>query len=98
MEMGELESLVGRLAEQQLALTRHVDDFQREIGAAVISLANGQKQFMDETKEAIKGLAEGQTRLAEAQTRLTEAQQHTEERLNALIAVVDGVIRRPPVQ
>jgi hypothetical protein len=91
MEMRELESLVGRLAEQQLALTKHVDDFQREIGAAVIALAHGQKQFMDETKEAIKSLAE-------AQTRLTEAQQHTEERLNALITVVDGLIHRPPVQ
>ena len=29
---------------------------------------------------------------------LREAQKHTDERLNALIAVVDGVVRRPPAQ
>jgi len=29
------------------------------------------------------------------QTRLTEAQRHTDESLNALIAVVDDIIRRP---
>ena len=66
-------------------LTQHVDHFQREISAAVIALAEEQKR-----------LAQEQRRLAEAQTRLTEAQQHTEERLNGLIGVVDGMIRRPP--
>jgi hypothetical protein len=27
---------------------------------------------------------------------LADAQRHTDERLNALIAVVDGMVRRPP--
>ena len=85
MDNAELESLFRRLAEQQIVLTQHVDHFQREISAAVIALAEEQKR-----------LAQEQRRLAEAQTRLTEAQQHTEERLNGLIGVVDGMIRRPP--
>ncbi|MBI3694656.1 MAG: hypothetical protein HY238_07420 [Acidobacteria bacterium] len=85
MDNTELESLFRRLAEQQIALTQHVDHFHREISAAVIALAEEQKR-----------LAQEQRRLAEAQTRLTEAQQHTEERLNGLIGVVDGMIRRPP--
>ena len=34
--------------------------------------------------------------LATAQAQLTGAQQHTDERMAALIAVVDGLIRRPP--
>jgi len=59
--MTELRSLVVRLAEQQLALTQHVDHFQREISAAVLAIA--------------------------------EAQRHTDERLNALISVVNGLVR-----
>jgi hypothetical protein len=34
--------------------------------------------------------------LAEAQKQLTDAQRHTDERLNALVTIVDGVIRKPP--
>jgi sialic acid synthase SpsE len=41
-------------------------------------------------------LAERRLALGEQQRRLTEAQRHTEEKLNALIAVVNGIIRRPP--
>ena len=84
-----MESLFRRLAEQQIALGQHVDHFQREISAAVLALAEGQKQILDNMRE-------GFTRLAEEQRLLKEAQRHTEERLNALITVVDGMIRRPP--
>ena len=34
----------------------------------------------------------------EAHKQLTEAQKHTDERLNALITIVDGVIRKRPDQ
>lgn len=87
--LNDVVSLVGRLAEQRLALTEHVDRFQREISAAVLALAEGMK-------EGFARLTEEQRRLADAQRRLTEAQQHTEEKLNALITVVDGLIHRPP--
>ncbi len=36
--------------------------------------------------------------IAEEQKRLTEAQRHTDERLNALISVVDGIVGRLPRQ
>src|SRR5688572_13239380 len=80
----ELRSLVGRIAQQQLDLIQHVDRFQGEISSVVLAIAHEQKR-----------LAEEQRRLAEEQTRLTEAQRHTDESLNALIAVVDDIIRRP---
>ena len=41
-------------------------------------------------------MREGFAKLTESFARLTEAQQHTEERLNALIVVVDGIVRRMP--
>ena len=96
MDNAELESLFRRLAEQQIVLTQHVDHFQREISSAVRALAEGQKLMQEEMRAGFRYLLEEQKRLAEAQARLTEAQQHTEERLNGLIGVVDGMIRRPP--
>ncbi len=80
--MGEMQSLVGRLATQQLELTQHVDHFQREVSAAVLTIADAQRR----TEERLANLAERQAHLAEAQA-------HTEERLNALIAIVDGIVR-----
>ena len=79
-QMGELESLVGRIAQQQLDLVQHVDRFQRGVSDAVMALAEAQRH------------------LAEEQQRLTEAQRHTEERLNALISIVDGLIPRRPAE
>jgi hypothetical protein len=37
-------------------------------------------------------------KLAESVQELREAQKHTDERMDALISVVDGVVRRPPPQ
>ena len=79
-QMGELESLVGRIAQQQLDLGQHVDRFQRGVSDAVMALAEAQRH------------------LAEEQQRLTEAQRHTEERLNALISIVDGLIPHRPAE
>lgn len=44
-------------------------------------------QLKSETK--IAAVAEAQLRLTEAQRSLTEGQQHTDDRLNALIGIVD---------
>jgi methyl-accepting chemotaxis protein len=46
-------------------------------------------QRMDELAETMKEVAESQKELA-------EAQKHTDQRMDALIAVVDGMIRKPP--
>lgn len=84
-DLAEMGSFVKRIAQQQLELTEHVGHFQREISAAVLALA-----------EAHTRLEEAHARLEEAHARLEEAQRHTEERLNALIGVVDGIVRRAP--
>ena len=93
-QMGELESLVGRIAQQQLDLGQHVDRFQRGVSDAVMALAEAQRHLAEEQQR----LAETQRHLAEEQQRLTEAQRHTEERLNALISIVDGLIPRHPAE
>ncbi len=45
--MGEMQSLVGRLATQQLELTQHVDHFQREVSAAVLTIADAQRRLAE---------------------------------------------------
>jgi len=65
-DQADLRSVVMRLAEHQLGLAQHFDQFQQETRAALVAVA--------------------------------EAQRHTDERLNALITVVDGVVRRLPQQ
>jgi septal ring factor EnvC (AmiA/AmiB activator) len=72
-EQAELRSLVVRLAEHQLGLAQHLDQFQQETRTALVAVAEAQRQT-------------------------AEALQHTDERLNALITVVDGVVRRLPQQ
>jgi septal ring factor EnvC (AmiA/AmiB activator) len=65
----ELRSLVQRLAEEQLGLAQTLNQFQQETRAALLALAEAQRQT-------------------------AEAQRRGDERLNALIAVVDGIVRR----
>jgi hypothetical protein len=56
-------------------------------------------QFREEHKHLLTAqvlLTGKMAELAEAQKQLTDAQRHTDERLNALVTIVDGVIRKPP--
>lgn len=92
--MIQLQSLVGRIAQQQSDLVQQVDQFQRGVGDAVIAIAEEQKRLTGEQRR----LTEEQRRLTEEQRRLAEAQRHTEERLNALITIADGLIPRRPTQ
>ncbi len=69
-------------------------------------LINDRLQFRDEQRSLLRAqvlLTEAQERtdkqlerLAQAQSELYGAQKQTGERLHALIAVVDGVVRRIP--
>lgn len=75
-------------------------------------LVNEHIQFHEEHRQLLKAqvilydmtqkLAQAQAQAqADAKTRFAElalAQKHTDERLSALIAVVDSLVRRPPVQ
>ena len=45
---GVLQSFVERIAQQQLDLTQHVNHFQREISAAVLAIAEAQRQLTEE--------------------------------------------------
>ena len=85
--LDEVRHLLGRVAQQQMELTQHVNHFQQEISTAVLAIAEQQKL-----------LAAAQAHLAAEQARLAEQVRHTEERLNALIDVVDGIVRRRPPQ
>jgi hypothetical protein len=56
-------------------------------------------KFQDEHKQLLVAqvvLTDRVDKNAKAIAELTEAQKHTDERLNALIAVVDGWIRKQP--
>lgn len=71
------------------ALRQHVDDSFLKTSAAITALAEQGKR----TDERLAQLAERVTELAERVTELAEVGMHTDERLNALINVVDGVVR-----
>jgi uncharacterized protein YoxC len=96
---GALASLTGNVAS--------LTEVTRLIAGQVNRLAEAQI----ETQDTVGELAEKLLKVAEAQRtskeqtdealrRLAEAQQHADERLNALIATVDDLIRRtsPPPQ
>ena len=58
-------------------------------------------QFEDEHKRLLTAqvvLTDRLAQVAEAQRELAEAQKQTREDLNALIAIVDGIIRNRPQQ
>jgi len=101
---GRLDRLEGAVAILTSAVGS-LTDVTRVIADQVNRLAEAHIQ----TEENLAELAESQQRLAESQRvteesirQLTEAQHHTDERLNALIAIVDDLIRRrtppPPTQ
>jgi len=51
-----------------------------------------------EFRRDLKQLLTAQVLMTESLTQLAEAQKHTDDRMNALITVVDGVIRNRPPQ
>jgi hypothetical protein len=56
-------------------------------------------KFSDEHNRLLTAqvvLADRMEKLAETMEKVAQAQKHTGERMDALIAVVDGLIRRPP--
>lgn len=56
-------------------------------------------KFSDEHNRLLTAqvvLTDAMNKMAVAQKELAEAQKHADRRMDALIAVVDGVIRKPP--
>ena len=69
------------------------------IEAALELLIADHEQFRQEHKLLLTAqvlLTDEQRKLAEAQRKLAEAQRHTEDRLSALIAIVDDLVRSRP--
>jgi uncharacterized protein YciW len=63
----------------------------RELTATVAQLADSQAQLADRQAQ----LADRQAQLADSQAQLVESQGHTDARLNALIDIVDKLVRGP---
>ena len=64
-------------------------------------LIDGHLKFQEEHKQLLTAqvvLTDRLDRLAQTVKEITEAQKHTDERLNALIAVVDDIVRKRPPQ
>ena len=59
-------------------------------------LVNVTGELQQDVKILLKAQIVMGEQMREGFAKLTEAQQHTEERLNALITVVDGIVRRLP--
>ncbi len=76
------------LLTAQMLLTENVDKLAATT-SDLVATTGKLTQRMDELAETMKEVAESQKELA-------EAQKHTDQRMDALIAVVDGMIRRPP--
>lgn len=71
------------LLKSQVLLTEIQERANTQIAALAAGMAEAQKRINEEF-----------TKVAQAQKELYEAQKHTDERLDALIAVMDGLIRR----
>lgn len=80
--------ILQQLAEAQLRMTEAAERTEVRLDRLTES---GLK-----TDQRLERLAERVDRIGVRVDQLAEAQQHTEERLNALIVVVDGVVRKPP--
>ncbi len=84
-----------RLAAGMVELQIRQNQFQSELDglrSVVATVVTVQQSF----GETLRQLAEAQQRIAEAQQRTEASLLATDERLNALIQIVDGIVRRPP--
>jgi chromosome segregation ATPase len=96
--LDRLEGLMELLIEDHLKFR---DDLKQLLTAQVVLTDRVDKvtERLDRLTERIDKLADRVDKLALTVAELTEAQKHTDERLNALIHVVDDFIRnsgRPP--
>jgi|ERR1035437_4563955 methyl-accepting chemotaxis protein len=90
------------LLTSQVLLTGQVDKLAKTTANLAETTANLAETTADlvATTGKLTGkmdqLAETMKEVAESQKELAEAQKHTDQRMDALIAVVDGMIRKPP--
>jgi hypothetical protein len=90
--LDRMEGLMQLLIDDHLKST---DEHNRLLKSQIV-LTDRVDKLAQTTDKAIEQFARSQKDLAEAQKQLAEAQKHTDQRMDALIAVVDGIIRKPP--
>ena len=81
--------------------THRLDRIERILEAIAgdhAKLADEHLQFQQEHKQLLAAQVVLTDRLDRFILATTEAQKHTDERLNALITIVDGIIRNRPPQ
>jgi predicted nucleic acid-binding Zn-ribbon protein len=83
-----IESAIERLSTAVLTLAEQMH--------AMASHGQTVNEMMGKIADAQLRLSQTQSRLADAQLKLAEAQNHTEERLNALITLINELLRRLP--
>lgn len=81
-----------RFEERMSRSEARVDRLERTVSLAIRVGARQIRQL----RESQQRTATHVQQLAEAHLRTEEALRQTDERLNALISVVDGFVRRPP--
>ncbi len=89
-----IEFILERLAQSRLGMSQHLRHSQQEFSGAALALAEEQKR----QREQQTRLAQVLRQQAELHRQQTELLLHIEEKLNALNAIVDGVVRREPKQ
>lgn len=87
-EMSRLDR-IERVMEFFAAEHEQFREEHRHLLTAQILLTDRLDKFARTTDKAIEQLTQSHKELA-------EAQKHTDQRMDALIAVVDGIIRKPP--
>ena len=83
---------LAKLASAQVDLQTGLRQLEATV-ERVVSVQEGTLAIVASLAHRMDELTVSHQRLVEAHQRLTEAQAHTEEKLNALISVVDGIIR-----
>ena len=83
-----IESAVERLSTAVLTMAEQMH--------AMASHGRTINEMMGKLADAQLRLSQTQSRLVDAQLKLAEAQSHTEERLNALITLIQALLSRMP--
>lgn len=83
-----IESSIERLSAAVLTLAEQMH--------AMASHGQTVNEMMGKLADAQLRLSQTQSRIADAQLQLAEANNHTEERLNALITLINELLRRLP--
>jgi peptidoglycan hydrolase CwlO-like protein len=95
--LDRIEAILEAVATRQADIE---DEFRRLLRAQVVVVDTMGQLAAEQVKLAAEqvNLAAEQVKLAAEQVKLSEQQRNTEEDLNALISIVDDIVRRTPRQ